>query len=75
MVTEGEKIGEIVDPFGEEGIDVIAPVSGIIIARLNLPLVHKGDALFHLATFDDSEATENSIEQFQEEIGPDLGPA
>jgi predicted deacylase len=74
MVAEGEKIGEIVDPFGEDGIDVVAPVSGIIIARLNLPLVHKGDALFHIAIFDDSQATEDSIEQFQEEIGPDLEP-
>jgi predicted deacylase len=72
MVAEGAKIGEIVDPFGEEAVDVAAPVSGIVIARLRLPLVHQGDALFHLAIFDDSAATEDSIEQFQEELGPDL---
>jgi predicted deacylase len=72
MVTEGSKIGEIVDPFGEDGADVVSPVSGIVIARLRLPLVHRGDALFHVAVFDDSAATEDSIEQFHEELGPDL---
>ena len=53
----------------------ISPVSGIVIGRLNLPLVHTGDALFHIAGFDDSVAVSESLDDFKEEIGETLPPA
>jgi len=35
---------------------------------MNLPLVHRGDALFHVAGFDDSVAVSKSLDDFKEEI-------
>ena len=32
------------------------------------PLVHKGDALFHIAGFDDSVAVSESLDDFKEEF-------
>jgi uncharacterized protein len=50
-ISKGEILAVIGDPFGEKEELVPAPVAGIVIGRLNLPLVHKGDALFHIASF------------------------
>ena len=40
-ITVNQKIGEIADPFDEEETAVISPVAGIVIGRMNLPLVTK----------------------------------
>jgi uncharacterized protein len=44
-----EPIGVITDPLGEEMVSVVAEDDGIIIGKTNLPLVNRGDALFHIA--------------------------
>lgn len=67
-IEKGDILGYLSDPFGIEEVKVIAPKTGIIIGMTNLPLVNNGDALFHVATFDDSEAVEESIENFDEII-------
>ena len=46
--------------------------AGDVIGRMNLPLVYKGDALFHVAGFDDSVAVSESLDDFKEEIGESL---
>lgn len=61
-VTRGERIGYIVDPFGEQEEIIKSPVDGIIIGNLNLPLVHKGDALFHIASISDQETLDELSE-------------
>lgn len=54
-ITLGEKVkkrqvlGHISDPFGKEWFKVISPRDGRIIAINNAPVVHKGDALLHIA--------------------------
>jgi hypothetical protein len=68
-IRVNQKIGEIADPFNEHETEVISPVAGIVIGRLNLPLVHEGDALFHIAGFEDSAAVSESLNDFKEEIG------
>ena len=42
--------------------------SGIVLGRLNLPLVHKGDALFHIACLKNSKPVEEMLEEFKEEF-------
>ena len=37
------------DPFGEREAEVYTPTTGIVIGRINLPLVNEGEALFHIA--------------------------
>jgi len=52
-VNKGDKLGFIGDPLGETETPVEATSSGIIIGRSNLPLVTEGEALFHIATFEE----------------------
>jgi uncharacterized protein len=67
-VAKNSKIGEIADPFGGEEVEIRSPVSGIVIGRLNLPLVHRGDAVIHIAHLDRLKGIEPIIEEFKEEI-------
>ena len=44
------------DPLGEREVTVKATASGVVIGRTRLPLVHEGDALFHIARLDEGNA-------------------
>jgi predicted deacylase len=44
-----EVIGVVADPLGTQSVPIVAESDGLIIGRTNLPLVHRGDALFHIA--------------------------
>lgn len=48
-VGRKEPIGIITDPLGTVTVPVFADDDGILIGRTNLPIVNRGDALFHLA--------------------------
>jgi hypothetical protein len=50
-VKKGAVLGSIADPVGLNETPVIAPDEAIVIGLNNLPLVHEGEALFHLASF------------------------
>lgn len=54
-VKKGTLLGKVTDAFGRNPTSVIAPSEGIIIGISKIPLVNKGDAIFHVATFEDSE--------------------
>ena len=51
-VRRGQPLGWISDPFGDREAVVAANAPGLVIGRTNLPLVHQGEALFHIARFD-----------------------
>jgi predicted deacylase len=75
-VKKGEILAIVADPFGEQEVKVRAALPGIVIGRLNLPLVHKGDALFHLAVVDREAGLEAILEALEsgldmEELGDD----
>jgi predicted deacylase len=67
-VARNNRIGVIADPFGGQELDVRSPVSGMVVGRLNLPLVHQGDAVVHIAHLERLKGIEPIIEEFQEEI-------
>jgi hypothetical protein len=67
-VRKDELLGVLSNPFGRERIEVRAKKTGIIIGIATLPLVNNGDALFHIATFDDSQEVEGRVELFDEII-------
>lgn len=48
-VGQKEVIGVVADPLGSRSVPVVSEHEGIIIGRTNLPLVNRGDALFHIA--------------------------
>ena len=74
-VKKNTLLGVVADPFGEREIQIIAPFSGIVIGRTNLPLVNEGDALYHIARFEDVKEVEAKVDEFQEEHSPDMIPS
>ncbi len=72
-VSRGQTLGFISDPTGEAEAEVPSPSSGIVIGRTELPLVNEGDALFHLALFDQLAAAEKKVDSFQAALDPETG--
>lgn len=73
-VKKGTLLGVVADPFGEQELQVLAPFSGIVIGRTNLPLVNEGDALYHIAQFGDIQEVkdvEAKVDEFQEQHTPE----
>jgi predicted deacylase len=68
-VKKGELLGVLSNPYGGDKVEVRAAKTGIIIGQTMLPLVNNGDALFHIATFEDSEAVEERLGIFDEALG------
>lgn len=62
-VRKGEVLAVISNPSGKEEFDVVAKQPGIIIGRNNLPLVHEGAALFHIASFDALNKTADRVQE------------
>jgi uncharacterized protein len=48
-VGRREVIGVVADPLGTTSVPVVAEHDGIIVGRTVLPIVNRGDALFHIA--------------------------
>lgn len=55
-VKKGQLLGHIGDPLAEIEAAVLSTTDGIIIGRVSLPLVHEGDAVFHIARFEEAGA-------------------
>ncbi len=49
IVKKGEVLGEISNPFGDHKTIIKSHENGILIGMSKLPLINKGDALFHIA--------------------------
>lgn len=47
-LAEGQLMGQISSPYGNYEMEVFSPIEGVVISHNNLPLVHKGDALFQV---------------------------
>lgn len=47
-IVKGEPLGEVSDPFGNRKYIVRARQDGFIIGHNNAPVIHQGDALFHI---------------------------
>ena len=70
-VTAGELLGRVADPLGSVAKDVVAKESGIIIGRLILPIVNRGDALFHIASAKSGKLAEKTFSAIEQEIHED----
>ena len=69
-VMKNEALGVISDPFGAQDQEITATHEGLIIGRTNIPLVNEGEALFHIARFDDTPGVVEFVETFQDEMDP-----
>lgn len=76
-VKRDELLGVISDPsdlFDRTEYEVRAHASGLIIGKSNIPLVNEGDAVFHIARFDDVKEAAASVEAFQAEEHSTIPP-
>jgi predicted deacylase len=48
-VGKREVVGVVADPLGSASLPMFAEDDGIIVGRTNLPIVNRGDAVFHIA--------------------------
>lgn len=53
FVQPNELLGVISDPYGDRSVDIHSNSGGIIIGAVTMPLVNRGNALFHIATLED----------------------
>jgi predicted deacylase len=72
-VRESDPLAMVTDPLGDRSQKVLSPMKGIIIGCSNLPLAHEGDALFHIASFDNVRRAENAVEEMNVIHDPSLG--
>ena len=64
-VKTGQVLARISSPFtAADEETVVAPCSGILVGRNNLPLVNQGEALFHIARFDEIRQVAQQVEAF-----------
>ena len=65
LVKKGATLATITDPYGKMKFNVIAPNKGYVINVNQAPIVHQGDAIFHMSTKDD-QAQEEEMENIDE---------
>lgn len=68
FVEQGQVLGLVSDPFGEQEEEVLAEITGIVIGRSDLPVVNEGDALFHIAEPEEMARAEAAAERFEEDL-------
>lgn len=65
VVQKKALLGHVHDPYSGEGAPVTAHARGVIIGRTQIPMVHEGEALFHIARFkDDMDDVLEQVESF-----------
>ncbi len=70
-VAEGQTVAEIADPFGEREELAKATATGLAIGALRLPLVHKGDAILHIARLEQGSGAGAVMQAFHQEFEPE----
>lgn len=53
-VKQGDLLAMVASPYGDSRVALRTPHDGIVIGISQLPLVNRGDALYHVATFDEN---------------------
>ena len=71
QIKKGDVLAEIGSPYGDI-LDVVkASRSGILIGQQNIPLVQEGEAMFHVAYFEeDDKDISAQIESVQDNLLP-----
>jgi len=67
-VAKGQRLAMLAGPLGEEPIEVSSPCDGIVVGAIQLPLVNEGDALYHVARFQQLDAVSDRIDNLVEEL-------
>ncbi|MEN8750658.1 succinylglutamate desuccinylase/aspartoacylase family protein [Marivita sp.] len=71
MVSPGETLAIVSDPFGEMDMPVVSDRAGLIVGRTVFPSVNEGDALFHVAQVSDPDSAEQTLEHLSSQLEDD----
>ncbi len=71
-VKKGDVLAKVCSPVGAYVHAVAAPRSGVIIGKQNIPLVQEGDAMFHIALFEEPGDVVDNMDQLHENLMPEL---
>lgn len=70
-VKRGEVVAMVSDPLGQHEEALEARTSGIVIGRSNLPIVNRGDALYHIARVESLSEAEDAVEAIETDVEND----
>ena len=74
-IKEGRVLGRISSPFtAADEEELVAPCDGILIGRNNQPLVNQGEALFHIARFEEVREVAQQLRAFRSDLRDDADP-
>ncbi len=65
LISKGDLLALISDPSGRVQDRVVAKDEGIVVGMITMPLVNKGDAMYHIAFFSDASSVAERIENFE----------
>lgn len=68
VVHKGDRLATVGGLFGEDALEMVSPIAGIIIGHATLPVVNQGDALFHIAEVEQLEHAGERIGSITEAI-------
>ncbi len=68
IVSAGDMLGMVANPVSEVEEAIIAPIDGLIIGHAVLPVVNRGDALFHIAEVSGIETVGERVDGITEAI-------
>ncbi|MFN3714099.1 MAG: succinylglutamate desuccinylase/aspartoacylase family protein [Alcanivoracaceae bacterium] len=76
-IKKDQLLGRISSPFSSDEMEILSPCAGILVGRDNLPLVNEGEALFHIARFEEVREVAQQVQAFAADIleGVTLGVA
>jgi len=72
LVSAGDLLGVISDPFGETETEIKVEQAGLLIGRTHLPIVNEGDGLFHIAVIKKNINAEAKIDALTTELEADV---
>ncbi|MBT8399924.1 MAG: succinylglutamate desuccinylase/aspartoacylase family protein, partial [Rhodothermia bacterium] len=67
-VEEGDRLGVLASPLGENEVTVRSHVAGVVIGRTMLPLVYEGEAIVNIAHVDAGEDVDAKLDRFEENL-------
>lgn len=66
VVSKGDVLAYVGDAGGDDEEPMVAPLSGVIIGRANLPLVYEGEAIFHIGRTRQASLLEEHMDALQD---------
>lgn len=70
-VKKDQLLGRITSPFSEVEFEITSPYTGIIIGRTNIPVIHEGEAMFHIARFEKPSEIDARLENLKSTFADD----